>query len=529
MTAVSTFQHNEARVHRLTISVGAIAFSALLFALMKAGTILPPGFWLKAAVFPSIADPAQLLFHHSFLARVVIVVISGAALALAGSIFQHVLHNPLAEPATLGVSAGAQLATSIALLWAPGLLEIVPGLVAFIGSAAALGFVMMLASANSFSPIVLVIAGLVVTLVCGSVNAVLVVLNHDFGNSLFLFQIGSLAQNGWMPARNLLIEAVPLAFLAAIMIRPLDMMGLEDEGARSLGLSVNRVRILLLALAVALGACVTSAIGVIGFVGLAAPALAGALGARTIRQRLVWAPLLGASLLVLTDQIVQILTFVPQEIPAGAVTGLLGAPLLIWLTSRSRISGASLPRQTIIAPRLSAVASRRLMIGGSLALLVGLLLALFLSRTPDGWEFASWSELALLSPWRTPRVFASLACGAMLATAGVLMQRMTGNAMASPEVLGVSSGAAVSVIFTMLLIPGFDPAWTFPMACAGAALTLVTLLTVAGRSSFSPGSLASSWCRHRVIHVGSLIDCANKRRSTHRNIDLLDGGIDLWS
>ncbi|WP_420705059.1 iron chelate uptake ABC transporter family permease subunit, partial [Serratia liquefaciens] len=67
--------------------------------------------------------------------------------------------------------------------------------------------------------------------------------------------------------------------------------------------------------------------GVIGFVGLAAPALAGALGARTIRQRLVWAPLLGASLLVLTDQIVQILTFVPQEIPAGAVTGLLGAPL----------------------------------------------------------------------------------------------------------------------------------------------------------------------------------------------------------
>jgi iron complex transport system permease protein len=371
----------------------------------------------------------------------------------------------------------------------PSLTGVAQGLIALVGSAFALMIVLALSSVRAFSPAVLILAGLIVNLAAGSASAVLVVLNHDFLSSLFLFQSGSLAQNGWYPTRNLLVETAVLGLLCVTLLRPLDVMGLEDDGARGLGVPVRHIRLILLALAVGLSACVTSTVGVIGFIGLAAPALARGLGARRLPQRLVIAPLLGGSLLLLTDQIVQILTFIPQEIPTGSATGLLGAPLLIWLVFHMQTQVVMPRGQADISARRSGPALRRLMISVALMLAAGLAVALFISRTSDGWHMTSWPEFELLSPWRTPRVFASLACGAMLAAAGVLMQRMTGNAMASPELLGISSGATVAVIIAMLMIPGFNPAWTVPAASAGAALTLIALTGTSGRSSFSPERL----------------------------------------
>ncbi|MFC7397822.1 Fe(3+)-hydroxamate ABC transporter permease FhuB [Chelatococcus sp. GCM10030263] len=467
----------------------ALLTVALLLTVERAADLLPISLWMQAIAHGVTADPAQLLFYHSFLPRLAVSLTAGAALALAGVIFQHVLRNPLAEPATLGVSAGAQFALSIAMLWAPWLLASVQVWVAFGGSTLATLLVLSLASRSAFAPTTLVIMGLLVSLICGSFSAVLIVLHDDYLSSLFLWQTGSLAQNGWQSARNLSIETAGIGLLCGLLARPLDLMGLEDEGARSLGVPVRRVRVLLLALAVALTAFVTSAVGVIGFIGLAAPALARALGGRTLRQRLVLAPLLGASLLLLTDQLVQMLTFIPQEIPTGAATGLLGAPLLIWLVFRMRTHVAAPRAEAVATLRRSGSGLQHLMMGISLALAAGLALTVIVGRTPDGWQVASWPEFELLSPWRAPRVFASFACGAMLAAAGVLMQRMTGNLMASPELLGVSSGATVAVILAMLFIPGFDPAWMFPAACAGAALTLLALIGISGRSSFSPERL----------------------------------------
>jgi iron complex transport system permease protein len=462
---------------------------ALALTMERAASLLSFSQWAEAILSPPPWNPAQLLFHHSFLPRVAIALIAGIALGLGGTIFQHVLRNPLAEPATLGVSAGAQLALSIAMVWTPSLLGFAQWSVALAGSAAAMLLVLAIGSTRALSPVILVIAGLIVSLACGSASAVLVVLNHDYLSSIFLWQSGSLAQNGWLAARNLLLEITMLALSCAFMLRPLDVMDLQDESARSLGMPVNLVRILVLAIAVALSACVTSAVGIIGFIGLAAPALARGLGARTLRQRLAWAPVLGGGILLLTDQVVQMLTFIPQEIPTGAATGLLGAPLLIWLVFRMRMHAAAPRNETIVSSRLTSVVMKRLAVGTLLILTVVLALALFVGRMPDGWHVVSWPELERLSPWRTPRVFAALACGAMLAVAGVLMQRMTGNPMASPELLGISSGATVAVLLAMLLMPGFDLSWTFPAACAGAVVTLAVLLGIARKSSFSPERL----------------------------------------
>lgn len=468
--------------------VGVLAIATILLAAARAVEILPPAAWLAALLAPAEADPRQLLFHYSFLPRIVLSLIGGAALSLAGAVFQQVLRNPLAEPATLGVSAGAQLALAIAMLWAPGLLGLAPEGIALAGSGAAMALVLALGIGARMSAVSLVLAGLMVSLLCGAIGAMLIVLNHDYLASLFIWQSGSLAQNGWAPAHHLLVEALALAAMCALFVRPLELIGLEDGGARSLGVPVGLMRGAMLALAVALSAVVTAAVGVIGFVGLAAPALARLLGARTLRQRLLWAPALGACLLALTDQVVQALTFLPRELPAGAATGLLGAPLLLWLLPRLRMHA---PPAGLPAPprRLSPPATTALLGCGLVLLVLMTVLSLSFGRAPQGWYLAGAAELEMLWPWRAPRVAAALACGAMLAAAGALMQRLTGNPMASPEVMGISAGASVGVILLMLLVPGFDPAWIMAAAGLGALATLAPLLAVSGRAGFSPDRL----------------------------------------
>ncbi|AYD04190.1 iron ABC transporter permease (plasmid) [Neorhizobium sp. NCHU2750] len=458
------------------------AFIALITC--RASDLLPPRLWLDA-MLSSDPEPRELLFRDSFLPRIVIALMAGGGLALAGTIFQQVLRNPLAEATTLGVSAGAQLALAICMLWWPSLYGAAQGWIALAGAVVAFAFVIWMAASLGFSPSSLIVSGMMVSLISGSLSGLLIILNHDYLSALFIWQSGSLAQNDWAAAMRLLAETVPLAILCILLARPLEIMGLGDGEAKSLGIPVWPFRLLFLAMAVCLGASVTSAVGVIGFIGLASPALVRLLGARTLRERLAYGSLLGSALLLLTDQIVQLKWFTAQEIPTGAATGLLAAPLLIWLMSRARSHLGSHHTTEQIAPRLEDGASRRLLAGAALVLVAGLVLALMVGKTPAGWHLASWREFDLLWPWRSPRVFGALGCGALLAVAGLLLQRMTGNAMASPEVLGVSSGATVAVLLCLMVIPGFDPTWVLPVAGAGAMATVVLLLAISGRSSFS--------------------------------------------
>lgn len=107
---------------RAVLLGAALMALALTWALLRLGTQLPHAHWLEAAPHPSFEDTRQLLFHFAALPRLVTALLCGAALGLAGVIFQHVLRNPLASPTTHGVEAGAQLALVIATIWAPFLL-----------------------------------------------------------------------------------------------------------------------------------------------------------------------------------------------------------------------------------------------------------------------------------------------------------------------------------------------------------------------------------------------------------------------
>lgn len=434
-------------------------------------------------------DLGHVILFYSTLPRAVVAVLAGAVLGLSGLLLQHVLRNPLAEPSTLGISGGAQLAMTAASLYAPLLMERSQGLVAFAGGTAAVLLVLALTWRRGLEPVSVVLAGMMVALTASSVSAALILANGDYLFSLFIWGGGSLVQQDWGPAIALTTRLAAGAVAALMLLRPLTILGLDDASARGLGVARHTSRFLIIALAVWMATSVAAQIGVIGFVGLAAPALATLSGARTLRQKLIAAPLIGAVLLWLTDGLVQLAAGSGGErIPTGAGTALLGSPLLLWLLPRLRMfewphlgSNGVTPRKAPRPWRVILFLLALTFTAAALALVVG--------RGPAGWSIAGGDLLADLVSWRAPRVGVAAAAGAMLAAAGVVIQRVTGNPLASPEVLGVGTGAGAGLTAVLTVSATAGLGWQLAGSALGSLAALAAMLAIAAKAKFGADRL----------------------------------------
>lgn len=458
---------------------------------------LPHAQWGQALFTPRVDVIEHMVFHYSLLPRLAVSLLVGAGLGLAGVLFQQVLRNPLAEPTTLGVSTGAQLGITVATLWAlPGALT--TQFAALSGACVVGALVFGVAWGKRLSPVTLILAGLVVSLYCGAVNQLLVIFHHDALQNMFLWSTGTLTQTDWSVVQRLWPQLTGGMVLTLLLLRPLTLMGLDDGVARNLGLALSLARLAALMLAMAISALLVNAVGIIGFIGLFAPLLAKMLGARRLLARLMLAPLIGALILWLSDQLILWLARVWMELSTGSVTALIGAPLLLWLLPRLR---------SMSAPAMDAgdyVPTERqnvqwFALAGLAVLLLGGLVALSFGRDAEGWRWISGTMLDYLMPWRMPRILAALTAGVMLAVAGCIIQRLTGNPMASPEVLGISSGAAFGVVVMLFFVPGDAFGWLMPAGSLGAAMTLLIIMTAAGRGGFSP---------HRMLLAGMALSTA---------------------
>ncbi|WP_273849545.1 Fe(3+)-hydroxamate ABC transporter permease FhuB [Serratia liquefaciens] len=477
----------------MSARIRALPLTLLLLLLAAAGGLtiynllqqLPWALWGQALSAPNIDDVRQMLFHYSLLPRLSVSLLAGAGLGLVGVLFQQVLRNPLAEPATLGVSAGAQLGLTIATLWMLPGGEVTRQLAAMAGAILVGGLVFGVAWGKRMSPVTLILAGLVLGLYCGAVNSLLALFNYDQLQGLFLWSTGALNQQDWSTAQFILPRLLIAGVLAVLLLRPLTLLGLDDGVARNLGLGLSMARFCALAVAIIFSAMLVNAVGVIGFIGLFAPLMAKMLGARRLVHRMMLAPLLGALLLWLTDQVMIWLTQVWREIPTGAATALFGAPLLLWLLPRLR--SAATPPPMNLGDRVPA--ERGHLWGwaalAATVLLAGIAVALMFGQNATGWHWSQGAELESLMPWRWPRVLSALAAGMMLAVVGTLIQKLTGNPMASPEVLGISSGAAFGVVVMLFIVPGDAFVWLLPAGSLGAAATLLVIMIAAGRGGFS--------------------------------------------
>jgi ABC-type Fe3+-siderophore transport system permease subunit len=467
------------RPHRLLVSGLALVGLSLALALHALFIGLGPR-GLAVLTEPQPADGLRrIIVLHALLPRIAVALIAGAALGLAGALLQRVLRNPIADASTLGISAGAQLALVAATAFLPELGGLGRETIALAGGIAAVGIVLALGWRRGFEPTTLALAGLLIGLVCASAGAAIILFSGQYLTSMFIWGGGSLAQQSWEPARALALRLLLCAGLAALLQRPLAVLVLGDAGARNLGLPVRGVRFAIVLVAVALAGSVVSQVGIIAFVGLAAPNIARMLGARRPGSLLLASPLLGALLLSLTDGLVQAANAASGiGMPTGAVAALLGGPFLLFLLPRLPVY--TMPPQAS-GPALGAVARRpwRLIAMIATALLVITLAGLTVGRDADGFDLAIGTAFGELLPWRWPRLVAAMAAGAMLAAAGATIQRLTGNPLASPEVLGISSAAGLGLALTIVLVPG-AAWWQQGLACAaGATLGLLVLLAIA--------------------------------------------------
>jgi iron complex transport system permease protein len=297
--------------------------------------------WLGGEVLSPAEATALAVFSHIRLARIVLAGLVGLGLSLAGATFQGLLMNPLAEPFTLGVAAGAAFGASLALsfgvsgaLW--GSLGLVP-LMALLGAVVALLLVLALGSlAGGLQHSTLILAGVIVSAFLSSLISLVKFLFADSLSTIVFWIMGSLSARSWDHVLFALPYVAAGGLLVLLYARELNLLSLGDAPAQQLGLAVRRVRLLLLLSASLITAGAVAVSGIIGFVGLIVPHLARLLVGPDHRRLLPIAALAGAALLIAADTVARVLLPYGQEIPVGIVTALLGGPFFCYLLKFTR-------------------------------------------------------------------------------------------------------------------------------------------------------------------------------------------------
>jgi len=285
----------------------------------------------------------QAIVWQLRLPRVVLAALVGGMLALCGAAYQGIFRNPLADPYLLGVAAGAGLGATVAIVFAIDItvlgVQALP-LFAFVGAIVAVGLAYLVGRSIGAgrSSTTLILGGVAVAAFLTALQTFLQQRHTQELQLIYNWILGSVATAGWGQVTTML----PYAVLAAIVImmhgRLLDVMGLGDDAARTLGVQTSHVRIAVVA-AVTIGTAAAVAVsGLIGFVGIIVPHVVRLLGIRTNRTLLPLSMLLGASFLVLCDLVARTVVS-PSELPIGVVTAVVGAPAFAMVLRTSRVDG----------------------------------------------------------------------------------------------------------------------------------------------------------------------------------------------
>ncbi|HDG1669756.1 TPA: Fe(3+) dicitrate ABC transporter permease subunit FecD [Kluyvera ascorbata] len=267
------------------------------------------------------------------LPRLLLALLVGAALAVAGVLVQGIVRNPLASPDILGVNHAASLASVGALLLLPSLPVFALPLLAFAGGM--VGMILLKMLANTSQPMKLALTGVALSACWSSLTDYLMLSRPQDVNSALLWLTGSLWGRDWSfvkIAAPLLMLFLPLSLR---FCRDLDLLALGDARATTLGVSVPRIRFQALLLAVAMTSTGVAVCGPISFIGLVVPHMVRTITGGRHRWLLPVSAMTGALLLVAADLLARII-HPPLELPAGVLTAIIGAPWFVWLLVRMR-------------------------------------------------------------------------------------------------------------------------------------------------------------------------------------------------
>ena len=263
------------------------------------------------------------------LPRMILAALVGINLALAGSILQGVMKNPLADPSIIGISSGAGLFGIMILVVFPQWQNLVP-IAAFVGAMLAAAIIYILAWKGGIDPTRIVLSGVAVSELFGAGISAILVFFSDRVHGALTFMNGSLSSRSWGEVHTILPYTIIGFILAVLFADKLNILVLGDDTARGLGLNVELTRLAFTALAALLAASAVSVVGLLGFVGLIVPHSIRLILGNNYRIMFPATALLGAALVMLSDTFARTVLS-PTEIPVGIVMAVMGVPFFLYL------------------------------------------------------------------------------------------------------------------------------------------------------------------------------------------------------
>ena len=313
--------------------LSALCTVAILFVLsIRYGTYTLSFDEISQAFHPDDKNYFTLMEYR--LPRALLAIIIGGALAISGVLVQSVVRNPLASPDILGINNAAGLVAVTVLIFLPNLAFYWLPIFAFIGGVLSFILLWMICGFN-FRPIKMAIIGVALSALWAAISHYLMLTNPLEINTAMLWLTGSLWGRSWAYVNVVLPWLLVLLPLPFIFCRDLDTLGLGENKAATLGVSVNKTQILVLVLAVALSTTAVAICGPIAFLGLVAPHLARKLVGGRHRTLLPAAMLIGTLLLQISDILARVID-PPTELPAGILTAIIGAPYFFYLLMRMK-------------------------------------------------------------------------------------------------------------------------------------------------------------------------------------------------
>ncbi len=307
---------------------------AALFALAVGGTTISPADLLAALLHPHVPSDAATIVWSLRVPRIVIAATVGASLALAGTLMQALLRNPLIDPYITGVSSGAGAAIAISVTLGVALAA-VPAVGFVAGLATAVVVAVLARRGSGLDAERLILAGVSISALMSALIALaLTRLAHGNASAeIIAWLAGSLSGRGWTDLAAAAPYAVAGALLGIATIPALNVVRIGERRAVTLGVDIVRLQWILLAAAALLTAAAVALSGLVGFVGLIVPHLARRLVGADLRAGVPAAVAIGAALVIAADAASRAV-FAPLEIPLGVLLAFIGVPAFLYLYLR---------------------------------------------------------------------------------------------------------------------------------------------------------------------------------------------------
>ncbi|MET3683921.1 iron complex transport system permease protein [Alkalibacillus flavidus] len=285
------------------------------------------------------SDATETIVVDLRMPRILLAALVGAALALAGALYQGVLRNPLADPFILGVSSGASFGAAITFVFGLQLMwlgQFTLPVVAFVFGFVTLMIVYMIARIGQKVRMeTIILAGVVVQSFLGACLSLVMALANEKLQTIVFWMMGSLTLTDWSYTAVVLPVMAVTVIISLFFTRELNMLGLGEEVAHHSGVSVERTRFILLILASLMTGAAVSVSGAIGFVGLVVPHMIRLIVGSDYRLILPLSLVGGAIFLVGADTLARVV-LAPRELPLGVITAFLGAPFFIYLLRQAK-------------------------------------------------------------------------------------------------------------------------------------------------------------------------------------------------